>query len=327
MKAIHIVLITTVVLVILTAGRLYTSNADFSMGNPYWNGLSGFYESKTVIPLYHLSDLPEQDASNTTLLIVSPVYHYGQNDSAPIEAYLKRGGHLVVMDDFGESDSLLTALDSSIQIKKLPLCQDDKYFQSPSLPILTNISNSGITAGVGQIYTNNPVALALGDDTDILATTTSKAWLDIDRSGTFDKGEYFSTYPVIASENYGDGSLTVIADPDIFINSMMDRGDNNRLASNIFNGNIMYVDLSHGPGIPPLISAFYAIRYNIATQLLCVLAIILVFFNSYVLVKRFTRTTPEEAVERVSRRQKVVDFMEQKHHGRSDEKSEMMRKL
>ena len=63
MKGVYaLAVVVTVVLVLLIAGRLYTSNADFNIGNPYLNGFSKFYSGRDVSVLYHLSDLPATDA-------------------------------------------------------------------------------------------------------------------------------------------------------------------------------------------------------------------------------------------------------------------------
>lgn len=327
MKAAHIALIITIVMVALIVGRISTSNADFNMGNPYWHGFSKFYEGREVSPVYHLSDLPDRDTTHTTLLIIGPVYHYRINDSAIVESYVKSGGNLVIIDDAGESDSLLKSLNSSIRITKAQLCQDVMYYQSPSFPILTNNSNAGIMACIDQIYTNGPAALSVYNETAILVSTTSGGWIDGNGNNILDGNEYYASYPVIASEKYGDGSLTVIADPDIFINTMIDRGDNSRLADNIFYGNTVYVDLSHERGLPLLTSVYYTLKNDQGAQVLCIITIILASLNGYVIFRRLIEVLSDETQKSRSEKQLIIDFMEHSHPERLDEKNEIVRKL
>lgn len=323
MKVVHILaIIITIVLVLLVAVKLSTSSADYNKWNPYWNGMSKFYEGRDINFLFHLSDLPS-DEMNTTLLIISPTYSYVQNDSAAIEAYLERGGHVIVIDDFGESNSLLKSIETSIQIMPVSLCQNTDYYSSPSLPILTNVSGTGLTAGISQIYTNHPASLTIGNTTYVLASTSRMGWLDMDDNGYFDYNNgIFSSYPVIASENIGMGSLTVISDPDIFINSMILHGDNSKIASGIFNGNAIYVDISHGSSIPPLISAINTIRNNLTAQILSIIIILLASLLGYFLVRLSYHVDLVETIDNKYGERVIIDSSESSQLDHQDDKRE-----
>jgi hypothetical protein len=316
-----------ILLLVLVVGKLYISDAEYSRGNYDGQGMSQFFGDIDARPLYQLSDLSGMGAAGDLLVIVSPGYGYGPGDSAVIGAYLSRGGEVLVIDDFGEADSLLAGLDSAIRIRQIPLCQDDLNYSNPAYPIISNISRDGVIAAVGQVYTDHPAPLVAGEGAAILASTGKLAWLDYNRNATFDQGEKFGAYPLIASETYELGTLTVIADPDIFINGMIGRGDNKRLATALVSGKNVYVDESHGPHTPPLISAYYTIRYNVLAQVLCVLAILFTSFISYLMLERLGRKPAREGRVPAPANQAIGDFVGKRFPGRPDEKIEIQKKL
>lgn len=90
--------VVTIIVVVIVAGRLYTSNADFNAGNPYASGYSKVYAGQEITEIYRLSDLPSENARGTALLVVDPQYPYRPGDAAAIAAYLNGGGNLVVID-------------------------------------------------------------------------------------------------------------------------------------------------------------------------------------------------------------------------------------
>jgi hypothetical protein len=315
--------VITIILLVIVAGRLYTSNADFNLGNPYANGFSKFYAGQDITQLYHLSDLPGGNTAGTTLLIVDPQYKYRPGDSAAINSYVKNGGNLIVADNFGESDSLLAALDTSIRVRQISLRQNDPYYNTPENPIISNIISASITAGVSQLYLSHPASLDPGDNAMVLAYTSNNSWRDANGNGIKDNGESNGPFPVIARESYGAGSLTVIADPDLFMNSMIGKGDNQKLVAGIFGGNKVYLDLSHGSGTPMLMQAYNTVIENRIAQILLIAAILLITFVGYVMVRRFypgpVTGGMEGDLEIACEELTISDFDDQVRPGQSEE--------
>jgi hypothetical protein len=311
--------IVTIILVILIAGRLYTSNVDFNPGNPYWNGYSKFYAGNDLTQLYHLSDLPAGDTSGTTLLVVSPSYRYRPDDAAAIESYMIRGGSLIVMDDFGESDSLLKSLNTSIQLLQVPLYQEDNLNESSAFPVISNVSGTGLTVRVSQIYTNHPAALKAGYGTIIIASTNNRGWIDTGQNRIDNKEVGYDAFPIIAMQTYGSGSLTVISDPSIFVNGMIGQGDNSRLASNVFEWNKVYIDLSHSAGTPSLMSAFDTIRTDGVAQILLITVLLLLCFISFITIRRFYPGPGDESPDGIQEEDMGTGDSDQASPGQTDD--------
>jgi hypothetical protein len=275
-----IITAVAIIVALVFIGRMYLSEADFSLDNPYWNGASGL-SSANVKPLYAISDLSGVGATDT-LLIMSPERDYTADESAKVAAFLRGGGKVVVMDDFGNASSLLDSINSPITINPVPLCEYDNYYINHSFPIVNNIIPSGYTANVSELVFNHPVSLNLSSDAYPLASTAETGWLDVNDNYRMDGSERLGSYSVVAMANYGSGELLVIGDPDIFINSMTDKGDNKIFMDNVLKG-VVWMDVSHGRDVSPAGVVFYILKYDPGVQAALV---VLVFALGLVYVKR-----------------------------------------
>ncbi len=248
----------------LLAGKFFLSEADFSMANPSWNGVYGMARETAARPLYGTADLSSID-DNSTLLVISPARNYTANESLAVASFLYRGGRVVVADDFGQANSLLAAIGAPIEISRAPLCQYENYSVNQSFPVITDIAPTPYTSNVSRLVLNHPSALNVSGNATVLASSSRDAWLDFNNNYKLDREERMGTYPVAACYTYGDGQLIAISDPDIFINSMLDKGDNRALIQHLLRGPV-WMDVSHGRGVTPLGSAYYLIKYDIIAQ-------------------------------------------------------------
>jgi hypothetical protein len=319
------VIAVALVIVALLAGRFYLSQQDFGLSNPYWNGL--LHLGDGARPLYSVSALSGLGA-NATLLVISPQVNYTAAESSDLSSFMERGGQIIVMDDYGYANSLLYSIGSPILIDRVPLCQDGDFYRRPSFPIINNIEPSSLTANVSTLVLDHPVSLNITGNASIIASTSRLGWLDYDDNGLLDKDEPTGSYPVAATVSYGNGRLTVISDPDLLINSMQDKGDNQVLASNILASGIVYADASHGQSIPPLAQAYYTIKYDMAAQLLCVFIILLLayLFNRRSDIMTLIKRPSEKPVEPQDVKAAIIESMK-KTPLKKEQIEELKRKL
>ncbi len=261
-----------VLIILLVIGRFYFSEEDYNLQNTDWNGLSHMASAAHVTPLYNTAGLAAP-GSGRTLLIASPENNFTEAESAQILAFLRSGGKVVVADDFGKADSLLNAIGSPITIDPVPLYQYENYYVNQTFPIVTNISSSPYTRNVRQIVLDHPASLNVTGDAQVIASSSDRAWRDYNGNLSLDSDEQMGTYPVVARSAYAGGELIVISDPDIFINSMLDKGDNSAFMSDVFTGPVM-VDVSHGMGVTPMGSVYYVIKLNLWAQVLAMVLIL-----------------------------------------------------
>lgn len=100
------------------------NSTNFSIYNEGWGGLTDFreiveneggngVEVKTIIgSLNILNRLNATGAEAGTLVIMGPGVHYDTTESIALMLYLLRGGRVVICDDFGTANDLLTIFNS-----------------------------------------------------------------------------------------------------------------------------------------------------------------------------------------------------------------------
>jgi len=248
----------------LLAGRFFLSEADFGMTNPSWNGMYGMAQDMGVRPLYDTSGLSAIDSS-CTLLVVSPLENYTFDESLALATFLNRGGRVVVADDFGRANSLLEAIEAPIAVSRLRLCQYENYYVNQTFPAIAGIAPTPYTQNVSGLVLNHPSSLDVSGNAQAIAVTSRDAWLDLNGNYRMDSGERMGEYPVAAAYAYGAGELVVVSAPDVFINSMLDKGDNRAFMKGLLRGDV-WMDASHGRGVTPLGALYYLIKYNVFAQ-------------------------------------------------------------
>lgn len=270
-KATALVAVVCLLAIAVVAARFFLSEDDFSMTNLSWNGLYALSSEVGARPLYNISSL--SDKGGDTLLIIGPTKNYTYDESLQVSSFLRRGGTVVVMDDFGASNSMLHAISSPISINSIPLCQHENYYVNMTFPIIADISQTPFTRNVSSLVLNHPAVLNVTGDAQVVASTSRDAWLDFNHDSMLDDGERMGVYPVAASCDYGNGKLIVFSDADVFINSMLDKGDNHALLKQLLTGSV-WIDVSHGHGMTPLGDIYFKLRYDLAAQLVALAIII-----------------------------------------------------
>lgn len=265
------------VAVLLIAGQLCLSNQRFSPANPSWDGLSSLAASPNARLLYSFDDLGKS-VPGDTLLVIGPTAGFSEGEAGQVSDFVRMGGRLVLMDDYGTGNDLLSRLAWPVAIGSSPLCQAIDYYKRPSFPVIEVAADEGLTANVGSLVLNHPTALQVGDAAQVLASTTGKAWLDSDDDARINDEEAFGKFPVMARFMYGQGEVIVLSDADLLINGMLDKGGNSGLLTNILRSGTVYVDSAHGQPVPPLAALYFTVRGSLAAQVIIALIALLVVY-------------------------------------------------
>lgn len=274
MKKSTLLLVAVMLLVTaVVAARLYATDDDFGLTNPAWNGLSRMMGEAGARPIYSLSGLPDAAAGHT-LLVVAPTAGYTPDEAALVAGFLDRGGVVVVLDDFGTADSLLSGIGSPVTIDPVPMCQYEGYHVNRSFPVVTGISPTPYTENVSTLVLNHPAVLDVSGSGEAIASTSRYAWLDGNDNARLDADEKLGSYPVAASCAMGAGTLVVVSDPDVLINGMLGMGDNAAFLRALSRGSVL-VDASHGSPVTPLGSAYYLLKYDLPAQVAALLLLML----------------------------------------------------
>jgi len=242
-----------------------TSASAFGAFNYGWDGttdLRGVAEETTESAVLEDTSAYERLPGEGSLVVVlGPTDRYSQAERERIEAFVRRGGTLLVGGDFGTAgNDLLAGIGASTRIDGALLRDERHYAQSPSLPIARNVT--GIE-GVEELALNYPSAVTVPEDANVsvLARTSTYAYADANRNGELDDSETMRSYPILTREPIGTGAVLTLSDPSVFINSMLDRGDNRELAGSLFaDFDRVRFDYTHAGGIPPLVATIAVLR-------------------------------------------------------------------
>jgi hypothetical protein len=207
----------TVLMLILAGGalltQLSTSDEEYSRYNIGWNGTSEFFllaAGKEAV--YSYADLAGRN--NTTLLVLVP-----PGDIPGLEGYLAAGNTVIIVDQSGAANAFLERVNSSMRVFDEPLLSTSQEYRDPGLFRGTAAGEIYGVNVTGMIF-NYPGHIEGGEP---VVTTSYLSWVDTTRNNIPDANESLKVYTLIAKENVSGGKVVVIADPSLFINSMLVR--------------------------------------------------------------------------------------------------------
>jgi hypothetical protein len=102
---------------------------------------------------------------------------------------------------------------------------------------------------VDAVVFNHGTALSYVSDTQTLAWSSSASFLDANQNGVWDIGEAKGPFAVAAEFSLGKGSVELVSDPSLIINSMVEKNDNLKFVQYLMGRNgtpgSILVDRSH----------------------------------------------------------------------------------
>jgi len=252
--------LSTAVIVVLGLAWVMPPMDDFRLENPFWNGLS---ELDLRIHLSEVSDLARLmdlvlKPSESALLVLGPSEPFSEEEVDGVRGLLEAGGLVVLAEDFGVGNGLLEGLNVEARFSGGVLLDPLFKDRDSRLPRAIDFTASPYTRGISAVTLNYATVLIdVGDSARVLARSTAFSYLSEDLSVAPDEAELVGPLPVIAEIGYGGGSLVLISDSSLFINTMLNRDDNCALLRNLVNGRVVYVDVSHWS--PSLLTQFKSV--------------------------------------------------------------------
>lgn len=226
---------------------IVVSESDFSIYNPGWNGCSNMAvktremgrftpnielreDTQTEITQRELLEY-EIEPDDAGLMIIGPEEEFSDPSIEFVDDFLQNGGKLVLADDFGSGNTLLEGLDTNSSFHSSPLL-DLAFEKKLDFGVAYDFEEHRLTRGVSQVMLNSPTAIEKDANATTVMKSSEASWLDENENGIKDEDELFEQYPLITTEDYGDGELVLVSDPSIFINSMQEMKDNRILSEN-----------------------------------------------------------------------------------------------
>ena len=269
-KRVIIALLLLIAAGLIVAAQFATTDEEYSRYNINWNGTSDFFgmaADKQFV--YSYDDLRSAESSGT-LLIIAPGTEF-----AGLADYLYQGNTIIIADQSGNANAFLEEVGSSIRVH-------NEQVRSTSM----EYKDMGIFRGTveGDLFGSNVTTLTFDypgylTGGDIVAATSYLSWIDTNANNIPDSNETLKVYSLIASEDIGNGRIIVIADPSVFINSMLVRTHTeNMQVINALLSKDLIIDQANskttsGGGLCPLLAAIH--RYPALGTILITILFIL----------------------------------------------------
>ncbi|WP_312907562.1 DUF4350 domain-containing protein [Natronosalvus caseinilyticus] len=250
-----------------------TSAAAFGLYNPAWDGTSEFrahVAADDTVEHNLVRDTQaytEREANDTVAFVIAPDEPYSSEDATRVRTFVENGGTLVVFENFGEpGNALLNDVGAEARVDGRLLRDERYHYRGPPMPIATEVANHTVTRGVDQLTLNYATAIDPGNAT-VLVTTSNYTYLG-DEETDLEEVEDLQAYPVATTENVSNGSVVVVGDPSLTINTMFDQPDNAAFLTNLYAGHDRVLfDISHAGNLPPLTAAMVSVRASPLAQL------------------------------------------------------------
>jgi hypothetical protein len=117
---------------------LYPSAQDFMRANPFWNGLRDFgdrFGAEFVTDLNQVKPSPEG-----SVLIAIPYLPYQDEELRQIEDFVRSGGTLLLMDDYGYGNQVLRALGLDMEFAGAALLDPYLNYRNEWLPLVVDLA-------------------------------------------------------------------------------------------------------------------------------------------------------------------------------------------
>lgn len=202
----------------------YPSIQDFAASNRMWNGIKNFTSELGASTIESPTSLPA--APEKTQLITIPYLDYTDQDLEQLRQFVEEGGSLILMDDYGYGNRLLEYLGVTVRLSGEPLLDPLFCYKNQWMPRVTDFSSELNNTGVKAVMLDHATAILDATNMDVLAWSSSTSFLDLNDNGSWEEGEPKGPFPVAAEFRFGKGTVDVVSDPSIMINSVYGRDDN-----------------------------------------------------------------------------------------------------
>lgn len=223
-NSILLAVVAAIFIISLLCIWLYPSIQDLATANSMWNGIRKTMGELSAETITSLDDLPE--ASRNTALLVVPSKDYGPEGAARLRRFVEGGGRLVLMDDYGHGNQVLSQMGVGITFAAQPLLDPLFCYQNQNMPRTTDFSPQIEEQGISVITLNRATTLSNVDASQVIAWSSPSSFIDLDNDGSWQEGEPKGPFPVAAEFHLGSGVVEIVASPGMMINSLHQRDDN-----------------------------------------------------------------------------------------------------
>lgn len=168
-----------------------------------------------------------------TYIIAGPSKDLGRDEIEALRGFVNSGGNLLVLLHISSPVARLTE-PFGIIVSNFVIAEKTDTIKNQSQDFyVTRFNPHPITNGLKKIAVFGSWGLMAEGPAKVLASTSDKAWADMNRNRSFDKDEPVQSFGVLAAAGLGNGKIVVVADDAPFANQFIGEAENRQLAENI----------------------------------------------------------------------------------------------
>jgi hypothetical protein len=227
--------IILVVFVSLAAIWFYPSIQEFMVSNAMWNGIKKFSTEFNVQNIDSIVTLP--DSPQTDVLIAIPYTQYNAGELIQMKQFVENGGKLIMLDDFGYGNSFLVYAGIPARFNNILLLDPLFNYKNEYFPRITDFTADIANNGIKVVGFNHPASLSGVSQSQAMAWSSNMSFLDTNQNGNWDSGEPKGPFAVAASYSLGEGTIDLVSDPSLIMNSAAGSNNNNAFIQYLINSN------------------------------------------------------------------------------------------
>ncbi len=168
-----------------------------------------------------------------TYIIAGPSRGFSGQEQDALKDFVKDGGNMLVLLHISSPVAELTASFGIVATNFVISEATDMIGNESQDFYVSRFTAHPVTAGIKKIAVFGTWGLKAEGDASIVASTSGKAWADINRDRKFEPGEPAQQFGIIGVASFGKGKAVVVADDAPFANKFIGEADNRRLSENI----------------------------------------------------------------------------------------------
>jgi hypothetical protein len=200
-----------------------------------WNGISDFINGYNATGIHSLDNLPELPEKVT--LVEIPYLDYRSEELAKLKQFVESGGTLIIMDDYGRGNEILSYFGVDIRYSNNVLLDPLFNYRNQTMPRITDFDSEIKDSGINVITLNHATTLINADTSEVIAWSSAASFIDMDENGDWDENEPKGPFAVAARLQFGGGIICTLADPSIITSGMLDRDDDYAFIKYLTNSN------------------------------------------------------------------------------------------
>lgn len=176
---------------------------------------------------------PDVLSRSDLYVIAGPAKEFSYAEFLPLSKYVYEGGNLLVLMHISSPVAKLTEA-FGIIVSNFVIADDSVAIGGKAQDFyVTRFGEHPVTKNLKKVAVFGTWGLMTEGRATVIASTSEKAWADINRNRRFDDGEPVAEFGIIAATEFGLGKVLVVADDSTFANGFIGEADNMILVRNI----------------------------------------------------------------------------------------------